>query len=236
MRFSDSVVGGTLLRRYKRFLADVQLDDGKEVTAHCANPGAMTGLAEEGLRVWLLHSPHPRRRLDYSWQVVESTDGAMVGVNTSLPNRLVAEALNDGALEEFEAYSEIQREAAYGKRSRVDFLLGAPGLPRMYLEVKSVTLSRTAGVAEFPDTMTARGVKHLRELTQVQQDGCRAAVLYIVQRGDCDYLRLAADIDPAFAAAAAEARKAGVAMSCRACRVNELGIELDRTLPMDKEC
>lgn len=236
MLFSSPVVGGTLLRRYKRFLADVRLEDGRVVTAHCANPGAMTGLAEEGLRVWLLHRPHPRRKLDYSWEVVEAADGALVGVNTHTPNRLVAEALEGRELREYEAYSAARAEAGYGEGSRVDFLLGEPGLPDLYLEVKSVTLSRTLGVAEFPDAVTTRGARHLRDLARVRQGGCRAAVLYVVQRSDCGFLRLAADIDPAFAAAAAEARSAGVEMHCQACRVSGREIALERTLPIEFEC
>lgn len=236
MHFSGPVVGGTLLRRYKRFLADVRLEDGRVVTAHCANPGAMTGLAEEGLRVWLLHRPHPRRKLDYSWEVVETADGALVGVNTHNANRLVAESLGSGSLPEYAAYATVRAEAGYGEGSRVDFLLGAPGLPDLYLEVKSVTLSRTPGVAEFPDAVTARGARHLRDLAGVRRNGSRAAALYVVQRGDCGVLRLAADIDPAFAAAAAEARAAGVEMHCRACRVSGTEIALAQALPMEFEC
>ncbi len=236
MHFSGPVVGGTLLRRYKRFLADVRLEDGRVVTAHCANPGAMTGLAEEGLRVWMQHRPHPRRKLDYSWEVVETADGALVGVNTHNANRLVAEALEGGGLPEYAAYATVRAEAGYGEGSRVDFLLGSPGLPDLYLEVKSVTLSRTPGVAEFPDAVTVRGARHLRDLAQARRDGCRAVALYVVQRCDCDTLRLAADIDPGFAAASAEARAAGVEMHCRTCRVSESEIALERTLPMDFEC
>lgn len=236
MRFSDPLVGGFLVRRYKRFLADVRLGDGRIVTAHCANPGAMTGLAEEGLRVWLAHRPHPRRRLDYSWELVEEAGGSLVGVNTLNPNRLVAEALEGGGLEECAGYRDVRAEVAYGEGSRVDFLLSGANGPNLYLEVKNVHLSRTPGVAEFPDSPTRRGARHLRELARARRGGCRSAVLYVVQRSDCDMLRLAADIDPAFVATVVEARRQGVEMWSRTCRLSRSGIELGRALSVDIAC
>ena len=219
-------VRGTLRNRYKRFLADVELASGAEVTAHVANPGAMTGLADPGLAVWLAHRPSPRRKLAYSWTVVEAATGALVGVDTGVPNRVVGDALRSGLLPEFAAYSSISTERNYGDRSRVDFLLAEPGLPDLYLEVKSVTLSRMPGLVEFPDTRTARGARHLAELARVAASGARAAVLYVVQREDCNRFGIAADIDPAYAAAAEAALEAGVEMRCRYCSVRPEGVSL----------
>ena len=226
---------GVLRRRYKRFLADVRLDGGEEVTAHVANPGAMTGLAEPGATVWLEHDPSPRRRLAWSWRLVETAAGARVGVDTGAANRLVGAALAAGELAEFVAWPNVARERAYGAGSRVDFFLSGPGRPDLYLEVKSVTLSRQPGLAEFPDTRTARGTRHLCELAAVATAGARAAILYVVQRADCRRFAVAADIDPDYAAAAATARAAGVATVCRGCRVAParlaLAAPLAETLP-----
>ena len=223
-------VRGTLRKRYKRFLADVALECGDEVTAHVANPGAMTGLAESGLTIWMAHRPDPRRKLAYSWTVVEAATGALVGVDTGVPNRLVSEALAGRSLPEFAAYSQVQKEQNYGEGSRVDFLLRDPALPDLYLEVKSVTLSRTPGLAEFPDTRTARGARHLGELARVVASGARAAVLYVVQREDCNRFSIARDIDPTYAAASDAALAAGVEVHCRFCRVRPDSVALAETL------
>ncbi len=223
-------VRGTLRRRYKRFLADAALECGDEVTAHVANPGAMTGLAEPGLAIWMAHRPDPRRKLAYSWVVVETVTGALAGVDTGAPNRLVGEALARRSLPEFAAYSLVLREQKYGEGSRVDFLLKDPELPDLYLEVKSVTLSRIPGLAEFPDARTARGARHLGELARVAASGARAAVLYVVQREDCNRFSVARDIDPTYAAAADAAVAAGVEMHCRFCRVRPDSVSLGETL------
>ncbi len=223
---SSRSVPGTLLRRYKRFLADVALGSGTEVTAHVANPGAMTGLAEPGLAVWMAYRPDPRRKLSYSWTVVETKTGAFVGVDTGVPNRLVGEALSSCALPEFAGYSDVARERNYGERSRVDFLLKEAGRPDLYLEVKSVTLSRRPGLAEFPDARTVRGARHLRELARMATTGVRAAVLYVVQREDCNRFSVAGDVDPDYAEAARAAAGVGVEMHCRFCRINPDGISL----------
>ncbi len=231
MNFSDALISGTLLRRYKRFLADVELGNGCRVTAHCANPGAMTGLSKPGLQVWLLHRPSPRRKLKYSWELVETEDGALVGVNTLNPNRIVHEALQSGCFLVSDLYDEILPERPYGNRSRVDFLLRGEGEPDFYVEVKNVHLVRDPGLAEFPDAVTARGRRHLNDLAEVARNGARATVLYVVQRADCLEFRVASDIDPAYAAAAAATRTAGVRSICFSCRVTLEGIELTDRLP-----
>ncbi len=225
MLFPSPLVPGRLLRRYKRFLADCRLDDGEEVTAHVANSGSMLGLATPGSRVYLSRSNDPKRKLAWSWQLVE-VDGALVGIDTGLSNRIVAEAVAAGRIRALAGYDRLRREVPYGERSRVDMLLEGDGRPPCYVEVKSVTLSRRAGLAEFPDAVTARGAKHLAELAAVVRGGARAVLLYLVQRGDCHGFELAADIDPTYAAAAGAARAAGVEMLVVHADVMPAGIEI----------
>lgn len=231
MRFSSPLVQGALVRRYKRFLADVELADGRIVTAHCANPGAMLDINAPGLKVWLKDQSGTGRKLGWSWELVE-TDGTMIGCNTALPNPLVAEALAAGVIAELSGYGPARREVAYGKGSRVDFLLEAPGRPRCFLEVKNVHWKR-GDRAAFPDSVTVRGAKHMLELADCVRAGDRAVVLFIVQRSDCERFAPAADIDPAYAAAFRTARAAGVEALCYGCKVTPDAIELDRSLPVE---
>ncbi|MCM5559878.1 DNA/RNA nuclease SfsA [Pleomorphomonas sp. JP5] len=225
MLFPSPLVPARLVRRYKRFLADCRLDDGEEVTAHVANSGSMLGLATPGSRVYLAPSSDPKRKLAWSWQLVE-VDGALVGIDTGLSNRIVAEAIAGGRIRALAGYDRLRREVPYGERSRVDMLLEGDGRPPCYVEVKSVTLSRRPGLAEFPDAVTARGAKHLAELAAVVRGGARAVLLYLVQRGDCHSFELAADIDPTYAAAAGAARAAGVERLVVHADVMPAGIEI----------
>lgn len=208
MNFGAPLIPGRLIQRYKRFLADVELDDGRTVTAHCANPGAMTGMADPGMRVWVEPNDDPKKKLKFAWKVVEA-DGVLAGVDTGLPNKVVEEALRANAIPAFTGYDDIRREVKYGTGSRIDFLLTGAGRPDCYLEVKCVTLRRGA-LAEFPDTKTARGAKHLNELAEMARSGARAATLYLAHRADCADMRIAADIDPTYASAYTEARAAGM--------------------------
>ena len=233
MEFPDPLIPGTLVRRYKRFLADITLNDGETVTAHCANSGSMMGVAEPGAAVWLSPARNPSRKLKYTWELVRDSDGGLVGINTAHPNAIVAEAITAGAIPELRDYESLRREVRYGRNSRIDILLESPDRPPCYVEIKSVTLRRDRGPAEFPDAVTARGTKHLGELSDMVAEGARSVMLYLVQRDDCTRFRLAADIDPAYAAALESARTAGVETLCYACRLSPGSIELDRALPLD---
>lgn len=232
MRFQTPLVPGRLIRRYNRFLADVTLEDGREVTAHCPNPGAMLGLKEPGLRIWLEPNDDSKKKLKFGWRLAELPGGHMAGIDTSVPNRVVAEALAARAVPALADYDDIRAEVAYGTRSRVDFLARGTGLVDAYVEVKNVHLLREGDWAEFPDSVTARGAKHLRELGAMAEAGHRAVMLYLVQRTDCARVRLAADIDPVYAEAAAEASARGVEMIAHGTRITREGVWLDRPLPV----
>ncbi len=235
MRFPSPLVRGTLLKRYKRFLADVALDGGSQVTAHCANPGSMLGLAEPGSPVWLSESDNPKRKLNYSWELVEIDIGrgpALVGINTAHPNGLVADAIERGVIAELGGYDGLRREVRYGSNSRIDILLENGGANPCYVEVKNVHLMRKPGLAEFPDSVTARGAKHLGELASMAGAGSRAVMVYLVQRDDADELALARDIDPAYGAAFDAARSAGVEALSYVCSLSPQGIEVDRPIPV----
>lgn len=235
MRFVSPLIPATLIRRYKRFLADVQMPDGSEITAHVANPGAMTGLATPGARVFLSKSASKTRKLPYSWELVEADFGAgpeLVGVNTGHPNPLIAEVLAARAIPELAAYSSVRREVKYGKASRVDFLLECDGLPPCYLEIKNVHLMRVPGLAEFPDSVTARGARHLAELGDMVEAGARAVMLYVIQIGSAQRFALARDIDPAYGAAFDRARNRGVEALALTCNLSLEGIVMGRSVPI----
>ncbi|MCV6585401.1 MAG: DNA/RNA nuclease SfsA [Marinibacterium sp.] len=229
MKFATPLVPATLLRRYKRFLADCRLEDGREITAHCANPGSMMGLAEPGMRIWLEPNDDPRKKLKFGWRLVEHDSGAFTGVDTSVPNRALRDALSARALPAFAAYDRVRPEVKFAEKSRVDFLLQGDGLPDLYLEVKSVTLCRQPGLAEFPDSVTARGARHLEDLSRMIGEGHRAAMLYLVQRTDCTQMTIARDLDPAYAAAFDAARAAGVDITCFATQITPAEIVVDPT-------
>ncbi len=234
MRFPDPLMRGRLLRRYKRFLSDIELLEGPErgavVTAHCANPGAMLGLDRPDSEVWLSPARNPARKLRYSWELIR-VEGVLVGINTLNPNAIVAEAIAEQRVPPLNGYESLRREVRYGRASRVDMLLESPDRPPCYVEVKNVHLKRD-GAAAFPDSVTARGARHMAELAAKAEAGARAVVLFLVQRDDCDHFTVAADIDPAYAAAFDDARARGVEALCYACNVSREAIELERALPL----
>ena len=235
MRFTSPLVPATLVKRYKRFLADVVLGNGETITAHVANPGAMTGLQAPGARVWLSRSSSPTRKLLYSWELVEADFGSgleLVGVNTGHPNGIVAEALARDAIPELAGYTSIRREVKYGISSRIDFLLEHPERPPCYVEIKNVHLMRAPGRAEFPDSVTARGAKHLDELTAIAAAGARAVMLYVIQIGSAASMSFARDIDPAYGRAFDRARLAGVEAIARTCRMTIDEVILAEPVPI----
>lgn len=235
MIFPSPLVPATLLRRYQRFLADVRFDDGTEVCAHIPNSGAMTGLKTPGMRVWLSRSDNPKRKLAYTWELAEA-EGGLVGVNTAHPNAIAAEAIAEGRVPELVGYAALKREVRYGENSRIDILLTDPDRPRCLVEIKNVHLRRPerddGRAAEFPDAVTERGAKHLREMAAAVAAGDRAVMLYLVQRTDCTRFSLADDIDPAYAQAFATARSAGVEAIAYTCAISTIGLTLDRALPL----
>ena len=231
MIFPDPLLRGRLVRRYKRFLSDVEIDGGELVTAHCANPGSMIGLVEPGSEVWLSPARNPERKLRYSWEMIRVGEG-LVGINTSHPNGIVADAIAAGRIGELVGYDGLRREVKYGKNSRIDILLEADDRPPCYVEVKNVHLKRDAG-AEFPDSVTARGAKHLVELSDMVAAGARAVMCYLVQREDCDTFAIASDIDPTYAATLDSALAAGVEAICYCCKLTTEAIELDRPLALE---
>lgn len=232
MKFKSSLTEGVLIRRYKRFLADVRLADGSEVTAHCANPGAMTGLAHPGEPVWLSKSDNPKRKLAYSLEIVSPPEGGLVGINTSHPNGIVADAIAAGRIPQLSGYETLQREVRYGEKSRVDIYLTAADRPPAYVEVKNVHLMRTPGLAEFPDSVTTRGAKHLRELTSMAESGARAIMVYLIQRTDCSKLAFAGDLDPQYSTAFADAHSKGVEAFAFDCDISVDEIKLRSSIPI----
>ncbi|HWF97178.1 MAG TPA: DNA/RNA nuclease SfsA [Xanthobacteraceae bacterium] len=229
MRFTAPLVPATLVRRYKRFLADVALPCGETVTAHCANPGSMIGLSAPGAPVWLSRSDNPKRKLGHSWELVEVDLGSgteLVGINTTNPNALAAEAIAAGLIPELDGYRSLRREVKYGRNSRVDFLLEEPGRPPCYLEIKNVHLMRQKGLAEFPDAVTKRGAKHLEELAAMAGAGARAVMLFLVQIASAERFALARDIDPTYGMQFDRARAQGVEALARRCRLSRDAIEV----------
>jgi len=235
MKFSTPLIEGVLVQRYKRFLADVKLPSGDVVVAHCANSGSMLSVKEPGSRVWLSPAPNAERKLRYTWEIIE-VHGGFVGINTAHPNRIVAEAIEAGQIEELKGYASLKREQKYGKNSRIDILLESPGKPPCYVEVKNVTLKRAPGPdghAEFPDSVTERGAKHLVEMADMVKAGARAVMVYLVQRGDCRRFKVAEDIDPTYAKGLKKAVAEGVEAVCYSCEVTPDGITIAKPLTLD---
>lgn len=234
MNFEGTLTQGKLLKRYKRFLADVELENGEVIVAHCANSGSMTGLKEAGSRVFLSPNTNPKAKLDWRWEMID-VEGTLVGINTSRPNHIVEAAILDGIIKELSGYVTLRREVKYGGNSRIDILLEGPAdqsaADLCYVEVKSVTL-KDGGRALFPDAVTARGTKHLHELIDMVAEGHRAVMVYLVQRSDCSSFGVAAEIDPTYASALREAQAAGVEILCYQCHLTPEHITVIGDLPI----
>lgn len=230
MEFDAPLIQGHLLRRYKRFLADVVLATGEVVVAHCANPGSMLTCAPEGALVWLSVNDNPKRKLEHTWELV-AAGGELVCVNTARANRVVAEGLERGVVRELAGFDELRSEVRLGERSRVDFLL-RHGDQRTYLEVKSVTLDAGRGVSAFPDSVTERGTRHLNELMAAVADGDRAALLFCAQRGGTRAVRPADEIDPVYGRTLRAAREAGVQLLAYTCELSPSGVWLRERVPL----
>lgn len=226
-----TMVPATLVKRYKRFLSDHRLESGEVITASCPNTGMMLGLTTPGSATWLVHAPSPTRKYDYRWELIED-EGTWVGINTGRPNALVEEAIRAGVITELAGYADLRREVKYGTNSRIDLLLEDPGRPQAFVEVKNCHLRRQAGLAEFPDSITTRGAKHLDELAAQVALGHRAVMVFCVQRADCDHFDVAADIDPGYAAAFQRARAAGVEALAYVCHVSAETIALTHSIPI----
>jgi sugar fermentation stimulation protein A len=235
MRFAAPLVPAILVKRYKRFLADVVLTSGETVTVHCANPGAMTGLNAPGARVWLSKSANAKRKLAHSWELVEvdlGTGAELVGINTAHPNALAAEAIAACMIPELAGYATVRREVKYGRNSRVDFLLEGPGRSPCYVEIKNVHLMRQPALAEFPDAVTKRGAKHLGELAEMVAAGHRAVMLFLIQIGSARSFKLARDIDFTYGQAFDAARGTGVEAIAYRCGITCEGIEVVEPVPI----
>jgi sugar fermentation stimulation protein A len=233
VKFSSDLIPATLIRRYKRFLADVTLvGKDKVITVHTPNTGTMLGCAEPGSRVWLQDSGNPARKYRLGWELSTSETGALIGVNTHLANQLVREGIESGVIAELQGYESLRREVRYGQESsRIDVLLQHTARPACYIEVKNVTLVRGEGVAAFPDAVSQRGTKHLRELTNLVEQGYRAVLLFCVQRADAKVVEPARDIDPVYADTLRTAVNGGVEVLAYRAQVTTSAITLQTRLP-----
>mgnify|MGYP001548529534 CR=1 FL=1 len=238
LTFDQPLIEGRLIERYKRFLADIELADGTTTTVHCPNPGAMMGLKDPGLKVWIADSGNPKRKLRHTLELVEA-DGGLVGINTNRPNKIAERAIQHGLIPELQVAPDhqLRREVKYGQNSRIDLLIehaDNAAASQTFIEIKNVHLRRPdvghGKIAEFPDSVTSRGAKHLGELAAQKAAGHRAVMLYVVQRMDCEVFGLAADIDPTYAKAFVEAQKSGVEMLAYDCHIDLDGIVLANKL------
>lgn len=232
MEFASPLIRGTLIRRYKRFLADVRLEGGKVITATCPNTGTMLGLTAPGMTIYLSRSDSPTRKYAHAWEMTERPGFGLIGINTARPNHLVEKAIGSGLIGSLVGYDGVRREVRYGTNSRIDLLLQKDGKPPCYVEVKNVTLYRRPGLAEFPDCVTERGAKHLAELSDMVKAGHRAVMVYCIQGGGAEAFTLTPDIDPVYHKAFHRAREHGVEAVAVTCHVGLDGIAVDGMVPV----
>ena len=225
MNFENKLLPGKLIKRYKRFFVDIQIKN-KIITAHCPNTGSMSGLLKKGNKVWLSKSDNPKRKLKYTLQIIENNK-SKVGVNTHLTNKIVLYALKNNVLREFDKTIKIQPETKFGSNTRFDFLITKNSF-KAFIEVKNVTLSRISGLAEFPDAVTSRGLKHVNELINASKKGYKVFLLYVIQREDCKSFKIAKDIDPEYFEALSKAVKKKLNILCYDCKFSSKGTKLNK--------
>ena len=227
MNFNKKLISGEFIKRYKRFFVDVRIGD-LTVTAHCPNTGSMMGLLKRGNKVWLSKADNPKRKLKYTLQVIEDHN-SKVGINTHLTNKIVLDALKKKNIKIFKDLIEIQQEVKFNDNTRFDFLL-IEKTKETFIEVKNVTLSRKKGLAEFPDAITSRGLKHIKELLNARRKGYETYLLYLIQRDDCNKFKLARDIDPEYSKLLKKAVKKKLKILCYDCKFSSKGIKLNRKI------
>ena len=227
MNFENKLISGHFIKRYKRFFVDIKINK-QIVTAHCPNTGSMYGLLKKGNKVWISKSDNPKRKLKYTLEIIE-TGKSKVGVNTLSSNKIVHHALKNNLIHEFKDLSEIQPEIKFGKNSRFDFLVFKKK-EKSFIEVKNVTLSRKDKVAEFPDAITTRGLKHINELVKASKKNYKIYILYLIQRDDCKSFTIASDIDPFYASALKKAVKKKLKILCYDCKFSLKGIKLNNKI------
>ena len=227
MNFEKTLISGELVNRYKRFFVDVKVDNFT-ITAHCPNTGSMMGLMNSGNRVWLSYSNNPKRKLKYTLQIIEQ-NRTKVGINTHLTNKIVFKALKDNCIKEFKNLDLIKQEVKFNENTRFDFLI-SKGNTKIFVEVKNVTLSRKKGIAEFPDAVTLRGQKHIKELIKASKKGFKIYLLYVIQREDCEKFKLAKDIDPEYYDLVKKAVKKKLKLLCYDCKFSTKGIKLNNKI------
>ncbi len=227
MIFEKTLIPGELIKRYKRFFVDVKIKN-KTITAHCPNTGSMMGLLDKGNQIWLSKSENPNRKLNYTLQIIE-VKNSKIGINTHLTNKIVLDALQSNYIDIFKNAEKIQREVKFGENTRFDFLINKNN-KKFLIEVKNVTLCRKKGLAEFPDAVTSRGLKHIKELLKAKLQGYEVFLLYVVQRNDCNRFEIAEDIDPEYCELLKKAVKKKLNVLCYDCKITSKGIKLNRKI------
>jgi len=227
MKFENKLLQGTLIKRYKRFFVDIKHQNGT-ITAHCPNTGSMLSLLKAGNKVWFSESDNPKRKLKYTLQIIE-VENKLVGINTHLTNKIILESLKEKKIQDLSKFTEIKPETKFSKNTRFDFLISS-NKKKCFLEIKNVTLSRKNKIAEFPDAITSRGTKHLKELINAKKKGFESYIFYLIQRNDCISFKIAKDIDQEYKIALDEALKNGVNILCYDCKLSNEEIKLNNQI------
>ena len=225
MNFENKLIPGQFIKRYKRFFVDIKIKE-KTITAHCPNTGSMYGLLKKGNKVWVTKSDNPNRKLKYTLQIIEDKK-SKVGVNTHLANKIVHHALENNLIKEFDKKIQVKPETKFGTNTRFDFLITQKKF-KAFIEVKNVTLSRIKNLAEFPDAVTSRGLKHINELLKASNMGYKIFILYLIQRNDCKLFKIAEDVDPEYANSLVKAVKKKLNILCYDCKFSSKGIKLNQ--------